>query len=222
MSALRVTTWIWMLLVLIVMWYPNTHLAGVNLGSLWVQMGAFGIGAALLALADAGPDEALLMFGSQNQAPQQSRSTILRGAIVLVGYAGVLELGQWFAPERQSSFTRFFENAATVLVVSALCYVVGRLVLSNRELQRRTAQRLSGTAAAFRSEISFASDLRDAVQAAHAITLDPRLSADEKVERVRATLSDALGAKAPDRDDELLEETALQSEAQTAASSQRG
>ena len=213
MSVLRVTSWVWLLLVLIIMWYPNSHLAGVNLGSQWLQMGAFGIGAALLALVDAGPDEAILMFGSQSGPPRQSRRAILRGAIIMVCYAGVLELGQWFAPERQSSFAQFFENAASVLVVSALCYVVARLALSNRELERQTAQRLSGAAAAFRSEISFASDLRDAVQAAHGITHDPRLSPEEKVERIRSTLSAALGTKEPERDDRLLEEAATSSEA---------
>ena len=189
-----------------------------NLGSLWVQVGAFGIGAVLLALSDAGRDEAVLIFGSQNWAPRPP-STILRGSIMLVCYAGVLEMGQWFAPERQASFTRFFENAAAVLVVSALCYVAGRLALSNRELQRLAAQHLSGAAAAFRSEISFAANLRDAVQAAHALTLDPKLADAEKVERIRATLSAALGAKAPDarRERRLLEETALQSEAKAAA-----
>ena len=29
MSVRRVTTGLWLLLVLIVMWYPNTHLAGL-------------------------------------------------------------------------------------------------------------------------------------------------------------------------------------------------
>ena len=100
---------------------------------------------------------------------------------------------------------RFFENAAAVLVVSALCYVAGRLALSNRELQRMAAEHRSGAAAAFRSEITFASKLRDAVQAAHAVTHDPRLSPEQKVERVRAMLSAALGAKAPNRDNRLLE-----------------
>src|ERR1700726_2354762 len=85
MSVRRVTTWTWLLLVLIVMWYPNTHLAGVNLASLWLQIAAFAIGAVLLAIADAGRSEAILIFGSQNRAPRP-RNSILRGSTMLVAY----------------------------------------------------------------------------------------------------------------------------------------
>lgn len=80
-----------------------------------------------------------------------------------------------------------------------------RLVLAAARLGREAEGHIERIAAAFHCDATYAALLRDAIQAAYAVCLAPSLPVEDRVERVRQLLDEALGAELPNPDEDVLD-----------------
>ncbi len=209
MRALRIACWAWAVVIVLIMWLPNPRLAALDLASPIVQGAAFAIGTVLFALADPRRPH-FLRQGSNSQEViaylvVRFKGHLLRVVLMLIGYAAILEVGQYFDPRRGFSVFEFAENILWILFASIAVYVLARLLLANRYLSRITQRHLARMAASFRAEAMYSAYLRDVIQAGRAICIAPSIDAADKIERVGRLLDDALGVEMPNPGDELLD-----------------
>jgi hypothetical protein len=191
------------------MWLPRPQLAALDLTSPLVQGVAFAMGAALFALADpARPRFPHGRAGSQAAIAYLAvrfRRHLFRVAAMLVGFAAILEIGQYFEADRRFSVFELGENALWILGASAAVYGLARVYLGNRCSSRITQRHLGRMADAFRAEAMYSAHLRDAIQAGRAICVTPSIDAADKIERVGRLLDQALGVEMPNPREELLD-----------------
>jgi hypothetical protein len=203
MRLIRLAAWMWAVVILLVMWFPARQAAGITLTSAAVQSSVFAIGACLFSLAGRHQPPVL---GSEQASYILYRFTghVVRASLMLVAYAAILEIGQRLVPNRHPGVEKFAENTLSILLASAVVYALARLFIANRYMRRITERHLRRVAAALRSESNYSGELRDAVQAAYAISSDTSLSDAQKVERMRALLDEALSLDFPDHDEDVL------------------
>ncbi len=209
------------MVIVLIMWLPDPRLAGLDLASPIVQGAAFAVGAALFALADPRRPHFFRRpansQGAVGYLVLRFRGHLFRVVLMLVGYAAILEAGQYFEPRRRSSVFDFAENALWILVASAAVYCLARLFLADRFLSRITQRHLARMADSFRAEAMYSAYLRDVIQAGRAICVAPSIEPADKVERVGRLLDDALGVEMPNPREELLDTVFGERKAEPAA-----
>ncbi len=204
--AWRASALAWLVVVMLVMWLPMPEFGGIDLRSAPVHGGCFAVGAVLLALAD-------------RRRPPLWRDTnarlhylvvsigrhLIRVAALLALYATILELGQVLAPGRSFRLGQWVNNIVWVAAACALFYWLTRVLLVGPALRRITEAHLREVSAAYRREAAYAAALRDHVQAAYAVCLDPSLAGESKLARLRNLLDRALGVELPNPDEAILD-----------------
>lgn len=212
MRVLRIACWVWAVVIMLIMWLPEPGFAGFDLTSATVQGAAFAVGAVLLASADRRRPHFFRRRGDSESPIAylviRFKGHLVRIALMLVGYAAILEVGQFFAAGRSFRVAQLAENTAWILLASAAVYALSRGLLANRYLGRITQRHLGRMAASCRSEAMYSADLRDLIQAGYAICTAPSIADAEKVERIREVLDQALAADLPDHGEDVLD-TAL-------------
>lgn len=206
-SALRWCAYGSMVLTAFVMLYPHREFLGVDFSSHIVQSSAFALNALLFAVIENARPEVYLPYAALSDLRRMARVRWARHTmlvmVLFVMYAGLLELGQFIAPSRIPGITGFADNAASVLLTTAIVYIVVRIILSNQRIRRVTVTRLRSAAVSLRSEASYAGMLRDAIQKAYADSF-AALPAEMRVARMAKLLSDALGLEMPKHSEDLL------------------
>lgn len=206
---LRIACGVWAVAILLIMWLPDPQFAGLDLASPIVQGAAFAVGAVLFALAD--PDRPRLLRRHPNSQRAiaylalRFKGHLVRVALMLAGYAAILEVGQIFELQRRFSVFDLTDNILWIFVASAAVYGLARLLLANRYLSRITRRHLARMAESFRAEAMYSAYLRDVIQAGRAICIAPSIDAADKIERVGRLLDDALGVEIPNPEEELLD-----------------
>jgi hypothetical protein len=189
------------------MWLPRPNLAGIDLTSSVIQECAFAIGAALFALADTSRPRFLRRRANSQAAiaylPLRFKRHLLRVTAMLIAFAVILEIGQYFESHRRFSVFELGENTLSILGASAVVYGLARFVLRNRYLTRITERHLDRVADAFRAEALYSAHLRDVIQAGRAICIAPSIDPADKIDQVGRLLDQALGVEMPNPPEEL-------------------
>jgi hypothetical protein len=207
--VLRIACGVWAAVIMLIMWLPQSDFGGLDLTSPMVQGAAFAAGAVLFALADRRRPH-FFRRPRDSQSPiaylvRRFKGHLMRIALMLVGYAALLEIGQYFAIGRSFRFAQLAENAVSILLASVAIYVAARLLLANHYLNRITRRHLTRTATSLRSEATYSAYLRDTVQAGYALCAAPSLPPAEKIERIRRLLDEALGTDLPNHNEDVLD-----------------
>ncbi len=209
MLALHAALWMWLLVIILIMWLPASEFGGLDLTSTVVQGGSFAAGAVLLALAERSRPR---LWRRPSPGRGRLQDLIARFArplghlaALLAFYAAILELGQYSVDGRRFRLAPLVPGTAWILLACAALYAIVRLALAAARLGREAEGHIERVAAAFRCEAKYAALLRDAIQAAYAVCLAPSLPAENRVERVRQLLDEALGAELPNPDEDVLD-----------------
>lgn len=205
---LRAACWLWTIVIMVIMWLPDPDFGGVDLSSPIAQGGSFAVGAALFALADQSRPHFFRRRDSDgllNYLVVRFRRHLVRIAAMLIGFAVILEVGQFFEVGRVFRFSQLARNVGWILVASAVIYALTRLLVVNGYLGRITQRHLRRVSAALRNEAMYSARLRDISQAAYAVCTATSTSAEEKLQRVYQLLDEALGEAMPNHDEELLD-----------------
>jgi hypothetical protein len=209
MLALHASLWIWLLVIILIVWLPASEFGGLDLTSTVVQDGSFAAGAVLLALMERSRPRLW-----RRPSPGQSRFQDLiarfarplgRLAALLAFYAAILELGQYGVDGRRFRLAPLVPDTPRILLGCAALYAIVRFALAAARRGREAERHLERVAAAFRCEAKYAALLRDAIQAAYAVCLAPSPPAENRIERVRQLLDEALGAELPNPDEDVLD-----------------
>jgi hypothetical protein len=207
MLALRSACWIWAAAVMAVILIPEHDFGGLDRAN--VQGVGFAVGAVLLALNDRGRPNFL--------QPRRNAHSLLgylvirfgrhlvRIAAMLIVYAALLEIGQYVEVGHSFRFARLAADTGWILLACAALYILARIFLVGPYLGRITRRHLGRVSAAFRCEAAYSALLRDISQAAYAVCVNPSLSADDRLDRVRQLLDKALAAEIPNHNEDLLD-----------------
>lgn len=206
MRALRAAFLMWLVIVPLAMWLPTTSIAGFDRVVPMVRIGVLLAGAVLLALAD-GPkprfsrrlvsQENLLGFARGYGRP------LVRIAALLAFYAAVLGLRRYVYPDPR--FRPGPLPIGWILPACAATYAMARIMLISVRRGTLAEERLERLGAAFRCEAEYSGKLRDLIQVAYSICVNPSMTAEDKIERVRHFLDQALGAELPKPDEDVLD-----------------
>jgi hypothetical protein len=209
MLALRSAWWIWAAVIMAITLLPEPDFGGFEFSSSMVQGIGFAVGAVLLALSDRNRPYFFRRRSESQNLPRylvvRFKRHLVRIAVMLISYAVLLEIGQYFEVGRSFGFAQLAQNTGWVLLACVTLYVLARIFLVGPYLNRITQKHLGRVSAAFRCEAAYSAHLRDLIQAAYAMCVASSLSGEDRIHRVRQLLEKALAAEMPKHSEEILD-----------------
>ena len=129
-------------LLALLMCYPQRVVDGVDLGDPHLQGTAFALCMLLRALSRGGSLRSDPYFGYRSGVWEAGIATIRRNvvrlAIEMLVLAALLEFGQWLLPKRHGTFGDFFLNSLGVIAAGMVAYVLVALALRTAPGRRIT------------------------------------------------------------------------------------
>lgn len=121
------------LATMLVMWYPQRHVSGVDLGNNLLQSGLFALCMFMRALSRGGRLRSDPYFEFRSAVWELDAAAVARNIVAIViemlVLAAVLEIGQALLSRRHSAAGDFFLNALAVTAVGAVVYLLFALAL---------------------------------------------------------------------------------------------
>lgn len=119
--------------IMLVMWYPQRYVFGVDLGDSVLQGALFALCTILWALARGGRLRSDPYFECRSNSWELTSTTVRRNifriAVELLLLAAVLEIGQAIMARRHGALGDFFVNALVIIALGAIFYVIVARVL---------------------------------------------------------------------------------------------
>lgn len=202
MRLICVVSWVWVIVISGMMWFPTPHFAEIALTFYMVQVASFTLCAILFALSSPISLESFLpMCNHQRFVSYVNRFKrhFVRLSLMLLAYAAILEICKYFL-SGHARVSQFGENELWILLASGLAYLVARVLFS-----WIIRHHLRPAIASFRIEMAYSGALRDVIQAGYAICVAQSAPTADKVEQIRRLLDAALGLDVPKHSEELLD-----------------